>query len=83
MNGLEGHGDHPNDIIPAPATGCPGAQPPPPPPPGSINICHANGSPPTSFTLVTVPQAGHFVHRDAPELVTKTMVRWLTQTDGN
>lgn len=29
------------------------------------------------FTLVTVPQAGHFVHRDAPELVTRTMVRWL------
>jgi pimeloyl-ACP methyl ester carboxylesterase len=31
------------------------------------------------FTLVTVPQAGHFVHRDAPELVTRTMVRWLTR----
>jgi pimeloyl-ACP methyl ester carboxylesterase len=30
------------------------------------------------FTLVTVPKAGHFVHRDAPEFVTKTMVRWLT-----
>jgi pimeloyl-ACP methyl ester carboxylesterase len=29
------------------------------------------------FTLVTVPEANHFVHRDAPELVTKTMVRWL------
>jgi pimeloyl-ACP methyl ester carboxylesterase len=29
------------------------------------------------FTLVTVPDAGHFVHRDKPELVTKTMVRWL------
>jgi pimeloyl-ACP methyl ester carboxylesterase len=32
------------------------------------------------FTLVTVPKAGHFVHRDAPELVTRTMVRWLTPT---
>jgi epoxide hydrolase 4 len=31
------------------------------------------------LTLVTLPQAGHFVHRDAPEIVTKTMVRWLTQ----
>jgi epoxide hydrolase 4 len=31
------------------------------------------------FTLVTVPNAGHFVHRDAPELVTGTMVRWLTR----
>src|SRR5205809_641191 len=29
------------------------------------------------FTLVTVPKAGHFVHRDAPEVVTSTMVRWL------
>ncbi len=31
------------------------------------------------LTLVTVPRAGHFVHRDAPEFVTKTMLRWLTQ----
>jgi pimeloyl-ACP methyl ester carboxylesterase len=31
------------------------------------------------LTLVTIPKAGHFVHRDAPEKVTKTMVRWLTQ----
>lgn len=31
------------------------------------------------LTLVTIPEAGHFVHRDAPEKVTKTMVRWLTQ----
>jgi pimeloyl-ACP methyl ester carboxylesterase len=31
------------------------------------------------FTLVTVPGAGHFVHRDAPEFVTRTMERWLTQ----
>ncbi len=33
------------------------------------------------FTLVTVPTAGHWVHRDAPELVTRNMVRWLTR-DG-
>jgi pimeloyl-ACP methyl ester carboxylesterase len=31
------------------------------------------------LTLVTVPQAGHWVHRDAPEFATKTMVRWLTR----
>lgn len=30
------------------------------------------------LTLVTVPGAGHFVHRDKPEFVTRTMVRWLT-----
>jgi epoxide hydrolase 4 len=31
------------------------------------------------LTLVTVPKAGHFIHRDRPALVTNTMVRWLTQ----
>ena len=29
------------------------------------------------LTLVTVPKAGHFVHRDATEIVNKTMLRWL------
>jgi epoxide hydrolase 4 len=31
------------------------------------------------LTLITLPRAGHFVHRDAPEFVTRNMVRWLTQ----
>lgn len=31
------------------------------------------------LTLVTIPKADHFVHRDAPELVTRTMRRWLLQ----
>jgi pimeloyl-ACP methyl ester carboxylesterase len=31
------------------------------------------------FTLVTVPEAGHWVHRDASEFVTKTLVNWLTR----
>jgi epoxide hydrolase 4 len=30
------------------------------------------------LTLVTVPKAGHWVHHDAANLVTKHMVRWLT-----
>jgi pimeloyl-ACP methyl ester carboxylesterase len=34
------------------------------------------------FTLVTLPKAGHFVHRDAPEIVTRTMVRWLRRDEG-
>ena len=31
------------------------------------------------LTLVTLPKAGHFVDRDAADVVTKRMVRWLTQ----
>jgi epoxide hydrolase 4 len=34
------------------------------------------------LTLVTVPKAGHFVHRDAPEFVRRKMVRWLTEETG-
>jgi pimeloyl-ACP methyl ester carboxylesterase len=30
------------------------------------------------LTLLTIPKAGHFVHRDAPLRVTRTMVQWLT-----
>lgn len=32
-----------------------------------------------SFTLVTVPGAGHFVHQDAPERVTETIQGWLSR----
>jgi len=31
------------------------------------------------LTLITVPNAGHFVQQDAAEFVTRNMVRWLTQ----
>ena len=30
------------------------------------------------LTLITVPDAGHFVQQDAAEFVTRNMVRWLT-----
>lgn len=30
------------------------------------------------LTLVTIPNAGHFVQQDAADAVTKTMVRWLS-----
>jgi len=31
------------------------------------------------LTLITVPGADHFVHRDKPEFVTQNMVNWLTR----
>ena len=31
------------------------------------------------LTLVTIPGAGHFVQQDAADLVTKTIVGWLSR----
>jgi epoxide hydrolase 4 len=31
------------------------------------------------LTIVTIPGAGHFVQRDAPDLVTRTIVSWLAR----
>jgi pimeloyl-ACP methyl ester carboxylesterase len=33
----------------------------------------------SDLTLLTIPSAGHFVQQDAAELVTRTMVAWLTR----
>jgi pimeloyl-ACP methyl ester carboxylesterase len=33
----------------------------------------------SDLTLITVPEAGHFVQQDAAELVSREMVRWLTR----
>jgi pimeloyl-ACP methyl ester carboxylesterase len=33
----------------------------------------------SDLTLVTIPRAGHFVQQDAADLVTRTMVSWLTR----
>jgi pimeloyl-ACP methyl ester carboxylesterase len=33
----------------------------------------------SDLTLITVPGAGHFVHRDKPEFVTRKIVGWLTE----
>jgi len=43
--------------------------------PGALNDTwkHVDGE----LTLVTLPEAGHFVQQDAPEKVTRTMLRWL------
>jgi pimeloyl-ACP methyl ester carboxylesterase len=32
-----------------------------------------------SYTLVTEPEAGHFIQHDAPELVSRTILSWLAQ----
>jgi pimeloyl-ACP methyl ester carboxylesterase len=31
------------------------------------------------FTLVTVPEAGHWVQQDAPDLVTRSIRSWLSR----
>lgn len=33
------------------------------------------------FTLVTIPNAGHFVQQDAPEMVSKSMKMWLLRDE--
>jgi len=33
------------------------------------------------LTLIALPRAGHFVHRDAAPVVTERMVEWLTRKE--
>ncbi len=35
------------------------------------------------LTLITIPDAGHFVQRDASALVTKKMSGWLTEKESH
>ncbi len=76
-NGLHGHGGHADDIIPAPAGGCPSASPAAPAPPAStlsappeprkITICHATGSATNPYVEITISVNGlngHAGHAD-------------------
>ncbi len=56
VNGLDGHGKHPGDIIPAPESGCPTS--PLPITEGKITICHLTGSDGNPYQEITVSVNG-------------------------
>jgi hypothetical protein len=63
VNGLNGHGDHPGDIVPAPAGGCPTS--PLEVVEGEVSICHATGiaEPPYEEMMVNINgMDGHVDH---------------------
>ena len=62
VNGLNGHGDHMGDIIPAPAGGCPTS--PLEVVEGEISICHATGIEETPYEAVMVNLNGLDGHVD-------------------
>ena len=62
VNGLNGHGTHPGDIIPAPAGGCPTS--PLEIVEGEISICHATGIEETPYEEMTVSVNGLDGHVD-------------------
>ena len=64
VNGLNGHGTHADDIIPAPASGCPTStlvinN-------GEITICHATGSQTNPYNEITVSINGLNGHGNHP-----------------
>jgi len=65
-----GHIDHSDDIIPAPAEGCPKPEKktPTPPPKEKVSLCHATGSEKNPFVFITVADdgaySGHANHAD-------------------
>jgi hypothetical protein len=66
-NGLNGHGDHAGDIIPAPAGGCPVGGTTPDQPGtggGKITICHATGSSTNPYVVITIDLNGLNGHGD-------------------
>ena len=60
VNGLNGHADHPGDIIPAPEGGCPTTPLTPAvgTSEGKITICHATGSAKNPYVEITVSVNG-------------------------
>jgi hypothetical protein len=54
VNGLNGHNQHEDDIIPMPAAGCPKSQPPASAVDRKVTICHATNSAKNPFNQITV-----------------------------
>jgi hypothetical protein len=73
-SGLSAHENHQwgEDIIPAPAAGCPtGKTPPTTPPPGpdgkKVTICHATGSATNPYVIITIDESALPAHRNHQE----------------
>ena len=65
VNGLNGHSNHPGDIIPAPASGCPSTSMVVSN--GKITICHVTGSKTNPYVDITVSMNGLNGHGNHPD----------------